>query len=60
MNKIFVVCCREWGGSSYSFQVIEAYTSENEAVEACSKMQWKHKQPDICYFYEVIDLIGDS
>lgn len=55
MNKVYVLCCEQWGGSSYFNHVIRVYKDEELAHREAILYQQGHKSCDTHYRVEEVD-----
>lgn len=55
MNKLYVLICENWTGTSYDKELIEIYKDEELAQRTALVSQWKTPVWDVRYYVEAVD-----
>lgn len=55
MNKLYVLVCEVWGGTSYNKELVEIYKDENLAQRTALSYQGNTATCDVHYYVETVD-----
>lgn len=55
MNKLYVLLCENWSGTTYDKELLEIFKDEELARRTALECQGKIPKCDIRYYVEVVD-----